>query len=100
MAKNDGDIMDFLMENLLKFFGWIIGILFKLTIGLIMLVITGIVKGIKALINKGENSTTASEPVSASEVDPGSETAQVVDAVDSLGEASEVVNETVSESAE
>lgn len=55
MASSNDDIMDFLMKTLFSFFGWIIGIIFKVTIGLLLLIIKGIISGIKALLS---NKTT------------------------------------------
>ena len=60
MAKQDGDIVDFLMGTMFQFFGWILKILFKLTIGLVILIVKGIIKGIKSLTNKNENPTSGS----------------------------------------
>lgn len=49
-----GDLGDFLMKTVFDFFGWILKILFKLTIGLVSLIFKGIVKCFKALFGKGE----------------------------------------------
>ncbi len=60
MAKQDGDIVDFLMGTIFQFFGWILKILFKLTIGLVILIVKGIINGIKSLTAKKNNPTSGS----------------------------------------
>lgn len=48
-----GDLGDFLMKTVFEFFGWILKILFKITIGLVISIFKGIVKCFKALFGKG-----------------------------------------------
>ena len=42
MAKNDGDIIDFMFEGIFKFFGWILGVVLKGAVNLVILIFKGI----------------------------------------------------------
>ncbi|MEG2095199.1 MAG: hypothetical protein RRY73_00820 [Alistipes sp.] len=57
MAK-DGDIMDVMFGAVLEFFGWIFGLIIKLTLALAISILSLIGRGIKALFNKREEPTT------------------------------------------
>lgn len=54
MAKNDGDLIDFLLSTVFQFFGWIFMGIFKL----LVLIVTAIFTGIVSLFKNKETAST------------------------------------------
>ena len=42
MAKNDGGIIDFMLDGIFKFFGWLLGVVLKGVVNLVIMIFKGI----------------------------------------------------------
>lgn len=51
MAKNDGDIIDFMLDGIFKFFGWLLGVVLKGVVNLVIMIFKGIAELFKSKKN-------------------------------------------------
>lgn len=52
MAKNDGDIIDFMLDGIFKFFGWLLGVVLKGVVNLVIMIFKGIASLFKSKKNR------------------------------------------------